>query len=396
MAVEAKEESAPSKTPLWQDPRYRALFFQALVLGGVILLGVYIVNNTLDNMARRGIASGFDFLGKTAGFSINMHLIEYREEHSYGRAFVVGLLNTLLVSGIGIVFATIIGFVVGIARLSSNWIVAKLAALYIEVLRNIPLLLQIFFWYFGVLRNLPSPRNSVSVFDMVYLNIRGLFAPKPVFEPGFSVVAITAAVAVAAVFFLVRWARRRRELTGQPFHTVYVSLAILVLVPLGAAAAAGFPLSWDYPVLKGFNFRGGMVMIPEFVALLMALSVYTAAFIAEIVRAGIMAVSYGQTEAAYSVGLKPEFTLRLIVIPQALRVIIPPLTSQYLNLTKNSSLAAAIAYPDIVLVFAGTALMQTGQAVEIIAITMAVYLTICLVISGVMNWYNKKMALVER
>ncbi|MFQ5973935.1 MAG: amino acid ABC transporter permease [Alphaproteobacteria bacterium] len=396
MAVDVRETLAPTKPPIWNDPRYRALFFQALVLGGVILFGLYIVNNTLDNMERRGIASGFAFLGKTAGFDIQMHLIDYREESSYGRAFVAALLNTLLISAIGVVLTTILGFVIGIARLSSNWLVARLAAAYIEVLRNIPLLLQIFFWYFAVLRALPAPRNSITVVDTFFLNLRGLFVPRPVFEPGFAAIPIAFLVAVVGVVVLARWARRRRDVTGQQFHTIYASIAILFGLPLLAAAVMGFPLTWEHPVLQGFNFRGGTVLIPEFVALLLALSTYTASYIAEIVRAGILAVSHGQTEAAYSVGLRPGLTLRLVIIPQALRVIIPPLTSQYLNLTKNSSLAAAIAYPDIVLVFAGTVLMQTGQAVEIIAITMAVYLTISLVISLFMNWYNRKMALVER
>jgi general L-amino acid transport system permease protein len=386
----------PAKPPIWNDPRYRALFFQVLVLGGVIGGGVFLVNNTLENLARQGIASGFDFLGRTAGFSISMHLIEYAEEQTYFRAFLVGLLNTLLVAGIGVVLATIIGFIVGIARLSKNWLIAQLAAVYIETLRNIPLLLQLFFWYFGVLRNLPGPRNSVALFDTFFLNNRGLSSPSPIFEPGFLAIVIAVVIAIVAVVFLVRWARKRQEETGKQFHTFYASVAILIGLPFIAAVVTGFPLSWDYPVLKGFNFQGGMVLIPEFVSLLLALSIYTAAFIAEIVRAGILAVSHGQTEAAYAVGLRPGPTLRLVIIPQALRVIIPPLTSQYLNLTKNSSLAAAIAYPDLVLVFAGTVLMQTGQAVEIIGITMAVYLTISLLISAFMNWYNKKMALVER
>ncbi|MFQ5757338.1 MAG: amino acid ABC transporter permease [Acidiferrobacterales bacterium] len=386
----------PAKPPIWNDPRYRALFFQVLVLATVIGGGVFLVNNTLENLARQGIASGFDFLGRTAGFSISMHLIEYAEEHTYFRAFLVGLLNTLLVAGIGVVLATIIGFIVGIARLSKNWLIAQLAAVYIETLRNIPLLLQLFFWYFGVLRNLPGPRNSVALFDSFFLNNRGLSSPSPIFEPGFMAIVIAVAIAIIAIIFLARWARKRQEETGKQFHTFYVSVAILIGLPFIAAVVTGFPLSWDYPVLKGFNFQGGMVLIPEFVSLLLALSIYTAAFIAEIVRAGILAVSHGQTEAAYALGLKPGLTLRLVVVPQALRVIIPPLTSQYLNLTKNSSLAAAIAYPDLVLVFAGTVLMQTGQAVEIIGITMAVYLTISLLISAFMNWYNKKMALVER
>ncbi len=386
----------PAKPPFWNDPRYRAIFFQVLALAAVVGFGAYLVNNTLNNLERMGIASGFDFLERTAGFSISQTLIDYSEEDSYGRAFLVSLINTLVVAAVGVVLATAVGFLVGIARLSSNWLISTLAAVYIEILRNIPVLLQIFFWYFAVLGATPSARNSLSMFDSFFLNKRGLYSPKPVFEEGFYLVVLAVLVAAAAVVFLVRWARTRQERTGQQFHTVSASLAILVGLPLLVAALAGFPMSWDYPALKGFNFKGGLEMIPEFVALVLALTLYTASYIAEIVRAGILAVSHGQTEAAYSLGMKPGPTLRLVIIPQALRVIIPPLTSQYLNLTKNSSLAAAIAYPDLVLVFAGTALMQTGQAVEIIVITMAVYLTISLTISMFMNWYNQKMALVER
>lgn len=388
--------SMPAKPAPWNDPRYRAIFFQVLVLGGVILCGASLVNNTLSNLEKQGIASGFGFLGSTAGFGISMPWFDYSEESSYGLAFIVGLVNTLIVSVIGIFFATILGFIVGVARLSKNWMIAKLAAVYIETLRNIPLLLQMFFWYFAVLRNLPSPRNSVSMFDSFYLNIKGLFVPSPIYESGFWLIPTALVIAIVGIVILARWAAKRRDDTGKQFPTVRVSLGVFFGLPLLAAVVTGFPLSWDVPALKGFNFWGGAEIIPEFVALTFALATYTAAFIAEIVRAGIMAVSHGQTEASYALGLRPAPTLRLVIIPQALRVIIPPLTSQYLNLTKNSSLAAAIAYPDIVLVFAGTVLMQTGQAVEIIAITMAVYLTISLVISMFMNWYNKKMALVER
>ena len=397
MAVSTEAGKPPPLSPaVWNDPRYRSLIVQAAVLGGVILIGVYLVNNTLANMQARGIASGFGFLDRTAGFSIGMQLIEYEEANTYARAFVVGLLNTLLVSAIGVVLATVVGFVIGIARLSSNWLVAKLAAAYIEVLRNIPLLLQLFFWYFAVLRNLPAPKNSVEILGAAFLNKRGLFLPSPILEDGFGWVGVAIGVAFALVVAVALWARRRRERTGQPFPTVWASIAILVGAPLLVSAAAGFPLSWEVPALQGFNFRGGTTLIPELVALTLALSIYTAAFIAEVVRAGILSVSHGQTEAAYALGLRRRPTLRLVVIPQALRVIIPPLTNQYLNLTKNSSLAAAIAYPDLVLVFAGTTLMQTGQAVEIIAITMAVYLTISLSIAGAMNLYNQRMALVER
>jgi len=393
MSVNAKDKLDPGRSAIWNDTRYRALFFQVLVLAAVIAFFVFIVNNTLENLARRGIASGFGFLSSTAGFGIIMHLIEYSEESSYGRAFLVGLLNTLLVSSLGIVFATILGFFVGICRLAGNWLLARLAAAYIEVIRNIPLLLQIFFWYFAVLRLLPLPRRSLEIGETVFLNIRGLYMPSPILEPGFEAVALAFIVAIVAVILVVRWAHRRRKATGLYFPTPYVSIGILAGAPLITAIATGLPLSWEFPELKGFNFVGGMVLIPEFAALLVALSAYTAAFIAEIVRAGIQSVNRGQIEAAYSLGLKPGQTLRLIIIPQALRVIIPPLTSQFLNLTKNSSLAVAIAYPELVSVFAGTVLNQTGQAIEVIVLTMAVYLTISLLISLFMNWYNRKVAL---
>ncbi len=395
-SVPSVSSAPPAKPPFWNDPVYRALVFQAIVLIGVILIGVFLVRNTLANLERQGIASGFGFLGTTAGFSIGESLIEYREDNSYGRTFWVGLLNTIFVSICGIVVATVIGFIVGVARLSNNWLVAKLSAIYIEVLRNIPLLLQIFFWYFAVLRPLPGPRESIAFFDSFFLNNRGLSYPRAVPEEGFSWVVYAFVLACVAVFLIARWARQRQDTTGQQFPVFWTAVGLLVGLPLLAFLLRGLPLSFDVPALKGFNFKGGRVLSPEFVALLLALSTYTAAFIAEIVRSGILAVSHGQTEAAYALGLRPGPTLRLVVIPQALRVIIPPLTSQYLNLTKNSSLAAAIAYPDLVLVFAGTALMQTGQAVEILAITMGVYLFLSLLISLVMNWYNHKMALVER
>jgi general L-amino acid transport system permease protein len=386
----------PDRPPVWQDPRLRAFVFQALALAGVLGLGAFVIHNTMVNLTKQGIASGFGFLGTTAGFGISMSLIQYAEDSSYLRAFLVGLLNTVLVSAIGVVLATVLGFLLGIMRLSRNWLIAKLAAAYVEVVRNLPLLLQLFLWYFGILRQLPGPRQSAALGGAFFLNNRGLFSPRPVVEPGFAAIPLALAVAVLAVVLVARWARRRRDRTGQPFHTVYVALALLVGLPLLAATATGFPLRWEYPVLEGFNFVGGLELIPELVALVIALSTYTAAFIGEIVRAGILGVSRGQTEAAQAVGLTRGQMLRLVIIPQALRIIVPPLTSQYLNLTKNSSLAAAIAYPDLVLVFAGTVLMQTGQAVEIIVITMAVYLTFSLLISLFMNWYNHRIALVER
>jgi general L-amino acid transport system permease protein len=390
-------ESEPPKIALWNDPQARALFFQVIVLGGLLLGGIYIINNTMDNLARQGIASGFGFLNTTAGFAIGYSpFLEYSEENTYGRALAVGLLNTLLVAFIGIIFATIMGFIMGVARLSSNWLIAKIALIYIEMMRNIPLLLQIFVWYFGVLRPLPGPRQSVDFNGSIFINNRGVFAPKPLFEDGIGIVVVALIIAIVGIVYLSKWAKKRMDETGKQFPVFYASLGLLVGLPLLGAVIAGFPMSWEATALKGFNFSGGMEIPPEFVSLILALSTYTAAFIAEIVRAGIASVDKGQTEAAYAVGLRPGPTLRLVVIPQALRVIIPPLTSQYLNLTKNSSLAAAIAYPDIVLVFGGTVLMQTGQAVEIMAIIMGFYLLVSLVISMFMNWYNKKMALVER
>jgi general L-amino acid transport system permease protein len=390
-------EAEPPKVALWNDPQARALFFQVIVLGGLLFFGAMIVNNTMDNLARQGIASGFSFLETTAGFAIGYSpFLEYSEENTYGRALAVGLLNTILVAGIGVAIATALGFVMGVARLSNNWMISKIALVYIEVMRNIPLLLQIFVWYFGVLRPLPGPRQSLNFLDSIFVNNRGLFAPKPIFEDGFSVIVIAFIAAIAAVVYMAKWAKKRQNETGQQFHTFWASIGILIGLPVLGAIVSGFPMSWEPTALKGFNFRGGMEIPPELVSLTLALSTYTAAFIAEIVRAGISSVDKGQTEASYALGLRPGPTLRLVIIPQALRVIIPPLTSQYLNLTKNSSLAAAIAYPDIVLVFGGTVLMQTGQAVEIIAIIMGFYLFVSLAISMFMNWYNDKMALVER
>lgn len=396
MAEIEKNIIKPSKPAPWNDPAVRSVVFQAVALAAVIYFFYTIFQNTLHNMETRGITTGFAFLNKSAGFGILMSLIEYDESYTYGRTFLVGLLNTLLVTFLGIILATTVGFIVGVARLSTNWIISSLAAVYIETLRNIPLLLQIFFWYFAVLQVLPGPRDSLSWQETFFLSNRGLYGPAPVFEDGSGVVIGAFILAIVLIIAIARWAHKRQEATGQQFHTVYVSLGILVALPTLAFFVSGGPIGIEYPVLKGFNFRGGTNIIPELMALLWALSFYTAAFIAEIVRAGILAVSHGQTEAAHALGLRNAPTLKLVVIPQALRVIIPPLTSQYLNLAKNSSLATAIGYPDLVAVFMGTTLNQTGQAVEIVAMTMGVYLTISLTISGFMNWYNKSKALVER
>ncbi|WOD13411.1 amino acid ABC transporter permease [Paraburkholderia kirstenboschensis] len=388
---------AQPRPPPWNDPRIRAIVFQVLVSAGVIALGVYLVRNLMHNLEVRGISTGFGFLSNRAGFAINQSLIPYSEETStYGRTFVVGLLNTLLVSGLGIVCSTILGFIVGVARLSRNWLVAKLALAYIEIFRNLPLLVQILFWYFAVFLNLPPPSEALHVGDSVFITLRGLYLPRPEALAGFEWTVVAFFVAIVASVVLARWSRRRQERTGKRFPAYLACIVLLVGVPLAAFVLTGRPLQWVKPELAGFNFVGGIALIPELAALLMSLSIYTAAFIAETVRAGILSVSHGQTEAASALGLRPSLTLRLVVIPQAMRVTIPPLTSQYLNLTKNSSLATAIGYPDLVSLFAGTTLNQTGQAVEVMSMTMAVYLAISFVISLFMNWYNARMALVER
>ncbi len=388
--------SSRNHSALLTDPQVRAWVFQVVAVLAVVALGWYLFHNTQSNLAQRGILSGFGFLEQSAGFGISQHLIDYTESDSYSRVFLIGLLNTLLVSVIGIVLATLLGFVIGVARLSPNWLVNKLATVYIEIFRNIPPLLQIFFWYFAVLLPLPGPKQSLSIGDTFFLSNRGLNIPAPSMAEGFWPFLITLGLALLAVLLMARWAHRRFEASGQAFPALLSGLGMLVLLPALAVLIFGSPFHWTVPELKGFNFRGGLVLIPELLALTLALTVYTAAFIAENVRSGIQAVSHGQTEAARSLGLKPGVTLRMVIIPQALRVIIPPLTSQYLNLVKNSSLAAGIGYPDMVSLFAGTVLNQTGQAIEVIAITMSVYLSISISISLLMNWYNKRIALVER
>jgi general L-amino acid transport system permease protein len=377
----------------YNDPRVRAVFYQVLVVALVVLGGAYLVQNTMANLARLGVASGFGFLARPAGFDIGQSLIDYSAQGSFGRAFVVGFLNTLLVAIVGIVFATIIGFLMGIARLSHNWLLSTIASVYIEVVRNIPLLLQLLLVYAVIIHFLPQPRESASLFG-VLLNTGGLFLPRPVPQPGFGVVAVIWLLALVAVPVVLKLASRRRELTGRPVRTGPVVAGLLLLIPL-SYFVLGQPLGLDFPVMGRFRPTGGFVVQPEFVALVVGLAIYTGAFIAEIVRSGILAVSKGQWEAASSLGLSRGQTLRLIVVPQALRVIIPPQTNQYLNLTKNSSLAVAIGYPDFFNV-AGTINNQTGQAVEVVAITMGVYLTLSLLTSVFMNWYNNRMALVER
>ncbi|CAV18565.1 amino acid ABC transporter permease [Vibrio sp. 10N.222.54.F12] len=391
-----QEKPQPKSANLFYNPTFRSIVFQILAVAALCAFFYTIVNNALTNLDSRGIATGFDFLSQEAGFGIGLTLIEYDETFSYGRTFFIGLLNTALVSVLGIMLATVLGFSMGIARLSSNWLVSRFAAVYIEIFRNIPLLLQIFFWYFAVLQALPSARQSMSLGEAIFLNVRGLYFPAPVLEQGSSIVIASLIVGIIATFVINIWANNKQKLTGQQTPMLRIAAALIVGLPLVTYFVMGMPISAEYPVLKGFNFKGGISIIPELAALMLALSIYTAAFIAEIVRSGINAVNHGQTEAAMSLGLPRTRTLKLVIIPQALRIIIPPLTSQYLNLTKNSSLAMAIGYPDLVSVFAGTTLNQTGQAIEVIAMTMGVYLTLSLLTSALMNIYNRKVALVER
>ncbi len=367
------------------------LALQALFAALLVWLGYEILANASANLKAQRIASGFGFLSQTAGFGVSQSLIPYSESDSYARVFLVGLVNTLVVAAVGIVFATLIGFAVGIGRLSRNWLVARISGGYVELIRNLPLLFQILFWYLAVLGALPAPRQSISLFDEVFISNRGLVIPRPIPHDGLTVFLVAIGVALAAALALRFYARRRLFREGRPMTIWPWVLALLIGLPLIAALVFGAPFSVEVPRLRGFNFAGGLRVAPEFVALALALSTYTAAFIAENVRAGILAVPRGQMEAGESLGLSHGATLRLIVVPQAMRVILPPLTNQYLNLTKNSSLAVAIGYPDLFSVFAGTTLSQTGQAIEIIAITMGVYLLISIATSVAMGLYGRRV-----
>ena len=364
--------------------------------GAVVIFFSWLTVNTIENLEKRGIASGFGFLDHPAGFGVPFSLIEYTEASPYSTVFLLGVLNTLFVSAVGIVLATILGFTLGIMRLSKNFLISRMAAVYLETFRNIPLLLQILFWYIGVLQLMPQQRSSIIFFDNVFINNRGIFYPAMQAETGFMAVPIAFVIGLLSTIVLAKWVKSRREATGQSFPTIWVGLGLIFGLPMLAALVTGMPWTWSLPRLQGFGFKGGSVIIPEFLALLMALTIYTAAFIGEIVRAGIQAVSHGQTEAAHALGIKPTTTLRLVIIPQAMRIIIPPLISQYLNLVKNSSLAPAIGYPEMTQVWAGTVLNQSGQALECMAMVMGTYCIISLSISGVMNWYNARVALVGR
>ncbi len=373
---------------------------QVLTVLFIILVIVYFTINAQNNMGTRGISFGFGFLSQESSFDIAFSLIDYDGSHSYARAFLVGLLNTILVSAIGIFFATILGVTVGISRLSQNYLIAKAAEWYVEIFRNIPLILQIFFWYFAALRALPLTIDSINFYDISFLNVKGWYVPRLIWT-NFSVFFYSIITAIILIIFVFKYSKKQRDEFGKQIPTLYISLAILFGLPFLSFLIGGVSLSFKIPELTQLSktiyvYRGGVTIIPELISLALALSMYTATFIAENVRAGILGVSKGQKEAAASIGLTKGQILKLVVMPQALRIIIPPTTNQYLNLTKNSSLAAAIAYPDIVLVFAGTALMQTGRAIEIISITMLTYLSLSLSISVFMNWYNRKMAIKEK
>ena len=408
MTVESDRSAGPdfgvgaagSKVSLLNDPKVRALVAQVVVVVLFLAFVAYIIDNTATNLERLGIAAGFGFMNEIAGFlptSPNFNLTGFDVNSStHGDVFWLGLVNTLLIAVLGIISATIVGFVMGVLRLSSNVLVNFVAALYIESTRNVPLLLQILIWYFGVILMLPLVRNSINIGDVIFINNRYIVVPTMIAGEGFWLTPVALLLAIVVIVVLRRWAAKRQDETGQQFPLFWVSLGLLIGLPLLAQIVTGFPVTWDVPYLKGFNFKGGGQITSQLMGLWAALTFYTGAFIAENVRAGILAVSHGQTEASHAVGLRPGTTMRLVIIPQALRVIVPPVNSQYLNLTKNSSLAIAIGYPDLVNVFTGISLNQTGNSVEIIALTMLVYLTISLVISLFMNWYNRRVALVER
>ena len=383
------------KIPFWLDPKKRAILFQVGVFCLVGLLAYYLISNTLANLERQSIATGFGFLNKESSFEIGESLISYSAASSYGRALVVGALNTLKVAFIGLVITLILGAIIGVARLSTNWLVAKIASIYIEVMQDIPVLLQLFFWYAIFYETLPSPRQALNPVAGLFLCNRGVIFAVPESHPAHQYMMLGLIVACIGVYFFRRWAKKLQDNTGKTLPVFRISIAAIIGLPLIAWLAFGAPVKMDVPVLTGFNFTGGATLSPEFIALLLGLVLYTAAFVAEVVRAGIQSVSKGQREAAMSIALKPNQVLNLVILPQALRVIIPPLTSQMLNLTKNSSLAVAIGFPDFVSV-ANTTINQTGQSIEGVALIMAVYLIFSLSTSVFMNWYNKKVKLVER
>jgi general L-amino acid transport system permease protein len=398
--ADPRRSRAETATPWWRDERWRGLFAQAVTLLVMVLFVGFLVTNMIANREAQGRPFSYDFMENIAGFPVAMSLIPLDLNSTITRVMVAGMLNTALAGVISIILSTVIGFLVGVARLSHNYLIARLAAAYIEIFRNIPLLVQLSFWYFGVLKLMPQQKNSINFFDSIYLNVRGLYLPRPIAEASFTLVVIALVIGIVATVAMRRWAVKRQASTGERFPIFWTGIGLVIGLPfvvwLLVRLISGPSLSWEIPVLQGFNFQGGIVILPELNALLIGLSMYTAAYIAEIVRGGIQAVSHGQTEAALALGLRRSWTLRLVIIPQALRIIVPPLTSQYLNVIKNSTLAVFVGFPDFVSLFTGTILNQTGREVEVVAITMVFYLVISLLISLFMNWYNKHIALVER
>ena len=395
-AAQRRSTGQSSAASFYNNPSVRSLFYQVALIAGLLYFFGNIIGNTLANMEATGIKTGFDFLDSAAGYDVLMSLISFESQDTYLRVFVVGFLNTLLVSAIGIVFATMLGFLFGVMHFSKNLLVRKMAQVYVELFRNVPLLLQVFFWYFAVLASLPSARQSLSLGEAFFLNVRGLYMPKLVGGDLSEWVWVALGAAIVGVFVMRRWAKARQDATGQQFPVFYASLGMVIGAPLLVALLTGLPFTIELPVLKGFNYFGGISVIPELMALAIALSVYTGAFIAEAVRAGVQAVPHGQTEAARSIGLREDKIMKLIIVPQAMRVIVPLLNSEYQSLVKNSTLAAAIGYPDLFNVFVGTALNQTGQAIETIFMTIIVYFVVNMVISFLMNRFNNAVALVSR
>ncbi|MYJ51424.1 MAG: ABC transporter permease subunit [Gammaproteobacteria bacterium] len=381
---------------LWNDKESRSVIIQIATISLVFAFFAYIINNAIVNLQAIGKGFSYDFLWQPSSYDINQHLIEYDSRSPHFRAMLVGILNTLLIASCGIVLATVLGFILGVLRLSKNWLVNRLAYCYIEFVRNVPVLLHILLVHGIIVHSFPVPKQAVSVNDVAFMTNRGIFSAKPIFEPLFLAVIALFVLGIAFMFWFRRYAKNVQDETGHRYPVFWIGLASIVGVPLVVFFILGSPITWDVPELKGFNFRGGMVIRPEFIALLLALSLYTAAFIGEIVRAGIQGVNYGQTEASYALGINRGRTLSLVIIPQALRIIVPPLTSQFLNLTKNSSLAVAIGYMDIVATIGGISLNQTGREMECMIIVLLLYLVMSLLISSVMNWYNRRIKLVER
>lgn len=395
MAVEALGTTPRAKVAPWNDPTIRGWVFQIVVVGLVGLLAWFLVSNTIENLERQKIASGFHYLEREAGFEIGDSMIAYSPADTYARAILVGLLNTLKVAVLGILMATILGTLIGVGRLSPNWLLARICEGYVEMFRNVPLLLWLFLIYKLISEAFPGPRQAINVLNSFFLSNRGLYFPVPMADPSHKWIGLAFLVGIVATFFVRRWAKRRQDATGLPFPTIRVAIALIVGLPVLVWLASGAPHHMSWPELKGFNFEGGTVIQPEFTALLVGLVLYTSAFVAEIVRSGILALHKGQTEAAMAIGLSRGQVMRLVLLPQALRIIVPPMTSQYLNITKNSSLAIAIGFPDLV-ASVNVTINQTGQAIENILIIMAAYLSVSLSISAFMNWYNKRIALTER